>query len=706
MKQNPFTWHQPLLAGASLAMLLGAGSASAEDCPTPTLEICQKEGYLQSTCGTQYSKLCNELIDKSFQSAWESLKTERLSLLPEELGGEAAVTHVVPHDVSALSLEGGEGGYAGVVLKNQLLYRKNFDKLDESDKIQLEALKSWDSNKEEVRSCQEYVHEKYYDYSLFENRVGAFGPDYRAVFTAAYDKEGIAGRELKSRSGEVLAPIFPGKYLEKNLYFRFEVGPYPDGTDAFKFDPKLVEQVPAKGREFYKSSFGWHSEMSKTLANYLDDELDELYAKQAAFADLVSRRQRTWDFYQAQLKRTDPKEQDALRKQVAAELYNIDKSLSAGLVEAQKLGCLGLNGSNRCDWSPSRFKAQLDTEMLTRREQDYQSCLELTGNDFSDSSFIRNADKLEIGLKGDYSVSTLRVSEYLSAYLEWLRKNGIPRVPVTREIRKSWSRSDHQSIGGSYFGASYDYSAGLDYTATTTSATADQSCGGSANLYARLTANARVFGAGFEVIHGRAEANAQGQQFHYLALLRVLGADVYRRENTIPLRFSISAAPSVSKEFFRVGTYFVIVAIPVSVQGGVSGSVGLTAGLDGGFQSACAFNLHGNVKPWASLDAFAQAAVDVWVVSAGVRGRVTLLRVELPLDAEIAFYLDTATAKLMMRLAASLGLNLRTLDGRIVLFLDGFWGNIAEFELASFTGPQFNTTFFNESYVVPVASLN
>lgn len=48
------------------------------------------------------------------------------------------------------------------------------------------AREAWDANGIRVDSCEEYVYEKYYDYSLFEDAAAALGEDYRAVFDIAY----------------------------------------------------------------------------------------------------------------------------------------------------------------------------------------------------------------------------------------------------------------------------------------------------------------------------------------------------------------------------------------------------------------------------------------------------------------------------------------------------------------------------------------
>jgi hypothetical protein len=692
-------------AGASLTVVLGAGIASAAECPQPTLEVCQDEGYLQSTCGQVHAQYCNELIAKAFDAEWATLKEEHVALLPESLGGGLEVTRTQPYAaLGSTYQEGGEGSYGGTVLKNQNLYFKRFDKLNESDKLQLEVLEKWKSNGEQINSCQEYVYEKFLGYSTFEDRIGGFGTDYRGVFQAAFGNEGIAYKELYGASGNPLGPVFSGHMVPKNLFFLAEQGPYPEGTQPYQINPELLKLVPVEGRQYYKSSWDWHQQMNEQLQQYHDDELNQLFTQQRDLAALVERRRATWEAYNSQRKVLDAEALKKLGAEVAEQLYGMDKELESRLYEAEKLGCLGLNGDPRCDWSPSRFKTQLDAEMVPRREKDYQDCLAITGNDFGPDSLVRNADKLEIGLKGDYTGNSYRLDEYISIYAKVLLDWDRLVIPWTLETRRSDSRSNSGSFGNSYFGASYEYGAGWEFNATSLSTGACQTF--NARIYAYLVANARVFGTTHEVVYGRAEATAGDTQIGYSVQVRVLGSDIYNSSHTYPASFSLAISPNTSREFFRAGAHFVIVAIPVSVSGGVTGGVGLNASLTGGLQTGCKFNLNTNVTPWARLDGFAEAAVDIWFASAGVRGYLTLVRAELPLAVNLAIYLDAYASKLMFQVDANLRFVLRTLDGRVTLFIRAFGSDIAEWEIASFSGLSTDTTLFDQHRTLELARLN
>ncbi|HYH99677.1 hypothetical protein [Hyalangium sp.] len=701
------------LAGTSLTVLLGAGTASAQleptpICPLPTLETCQSTGYLTSTCGQQNSTRCNNLIGAEFEEKWAALEAEHVTLMPDTFGGNLATSR--PTAITGLSstfVESTAGSYSGAVLKGQVLHRKSFQSLSPSDIAHRDAMLEWENNGTNVRSCKELVHEKFYDYSLFNNRIGQHGGDSRAIFEAAFAPDGIANKTLRGKAGGSLLPIFNGQTsAPKNLYFRAVQGPYPPGMTGSPIDPALLQLVPAQGRTFYSVDWEWHEDMSASLANVNDARLERLFRKQQKFSELVDRRAAAWESYTRQAELLSGATLTALRQKVTEELSAIDDGLEAGLQEAQQLGCLTLNGSPACDWSPSRFKKMVDDVMLPRMEADYASCLAMTGNDFSATSFVRNGDSLGIaGITGDNATSAAQVLSYMNKYKTALLTEARLVVPHTRETRRSESRSSSDSFGNSNFGASYEYGAGWEFNTTT--GVLGVCTDFDARLYAYFEANARAFSLSREIVYASAEGTATSGQLSYEVLVRVLGADVYHPSGTYPTSFSVTKGDEIRQTFARATARFMVLAIPVSVSAGISGEVGIDATLSGNFVSGCKFKLSGELEPYARLDAFAEAAVDVVIAAVGVRGDLSLIRAELPYTASLYVYLDTASSpsRLMTELESVLQLKLSTLDGRIVVFARAF-GHTAEKELASFDGLSSTTTLMNESRTVPLASFH
>jgi len=697
------------LAGTSFTVLLGAGTAHALDpvplCPLPSLETCTQPGYLTTTCGQQHASRCHTLIGDAYQQEWNALTAQHVEELPDSLGGGLATSRIAPNtELGSSFVESNAGTYSGSLLKTQVLHRKNFQNLTESDVAQQNELQAMEANGTTLRSCKEFVREKYYDYSLFNERMGRHGADYRAIFEDAYAANGIAYKDLKGKAGGILAPIFSSQATApKNLYFRAQQQyPYPTGMTGYPINPALLQQVPAQGLTYYTPSFAWHEQMSDSLSGQHDTRLNRLFGKQLKFSALINRRNAAWATYNRRAQGLSGTPLTELRQKTTTELQAMDQAIEDGLEEAQALGCLGLSG-NLCDWSPRRFKEMLDAEMLRRQETDYASCQAITGNDFSATAFVRNADVLQIAaLTGDYATSPARLSTYINQYRQALLQEARVVVPYTSETKRSDSRSSSDSFGNTYFGASYRYGAGWNFN-TTSQLGACQSF--DADLYGYFEANARIYTTSREILYASAEATATPEQLGYDVLVRVLGVDVYSPSGSFPTSFSVTPSKSVRQEFFSAKFYITVLYIPISVTAGISGTVGLDTALSGQFNSGCRFTLRGELEPFARLDAFGAVAIDVGFASAGVRGDLSIIEAELPFSASISVYLDTTSSpyRLMADLDSDLQLNVSTLSGRFVVFAQAF-GLYGEKELASFSGVTHSTPLMSEHRTVPLSS--
>ncbi len=703
--------HRGALASTSLTVLLGAGSAVAQVspapapiCPLPTLEVCQGDNYLTSPCGQQHSSRCNELIQQEYEQRWAALTEEHTTLLPDSFGGKLGTSRPAPYSaLGSTSVENGGGAYAGAVLKNQVLYRKNFQNLTASDIAARDALQQWNTNGTTIRSCKEYVFEKYYEFSQFENQMGAHGTKYRRIFEDAYGPNGIAYKSLHGKAGGLLAPIFNGQAAPKNLYFKAFQGPYPSGTTGHQINPTLLQQVPASGRTYYQVTWAWHDEMSDALASRNDAQLDRLFGKQLEFAELVERRQELWNTYNRQAPKLTGIPLEQLRQRVTQQLIGLDQAIEAGLEQAQADGCLGLAGDTGCDWSPRRFKEMIEDEMLRRREADYQLCQTLTGDDFTASSFPRNAGALGIpGMTGDQTGTAAALGQYLNTYRSALLSEPRLVVAATQETRRSDSRSSSDSFGNSNFRADYAYGAGWEFNTTSMLNTCTDF---DARVYAYFEANARAFSINREIIYASAEGTATKNEVGYSVLLRVLGADVYNVSNTYPTSFSVGPDPDVSRTFFSASGRFLVLGVPIRVSAGVSGTVGIDTQLSGQFISGCKFNLSSELTPYARLDAYASVAVDVVVAAVGVRGDLELVSVELPFTTTMDVYLDSSggSTRLMLDLDTLLKSKVSSMDGRLVVFLRILW-KTGEEELASFNGTSHTATLLDESRTIPLSS--
>jgi hypothetical protein len=209
-----------------------------------------------------------------------------------------------------------------------------------------------------------------------------------------------------------------------------------------------------------------------------------------------------------------------------------------------------------------------------------------------------------------------------------------------------------------------------------------------------------------------------------------------------------------SGTLFEVCQRFTVGPVPMSISAGLSGGMGIAFGphmdvdyglpnvqavLDGstkaedqeGFFTA---QLGVKIRPYAFLDVFATAAIDLVVVAAGVKANITLINASLPFVAAFGVGADLAIQRskavpvevvkdnmgnallddlnnivqrqdLVLVLPTfaidfntGMDLDIRTLDGYISLFAKvdlGFWGKTYQKKIVSWQGPRFSFPLFS-----------
>ncbi|WP_241759197.1 hypothetical protein [Pyxidicoccus parkwayensis] len=707
-------------AGLSVAVLAAPG-AFAEDCPQPALDQCANVDYRASACGKTYDAYCQGLVESEWKARWEAAP-KRVAVLPNEMGGATAtVAYESYRPTKSTLFKGMDHALAGQVLKGQVLYRKGLKDLTDDEQAYLKQLTEWDANGTQLTSCQEYVHEKYYDFSRFELSAGQYGDDYRAAFTGAYGKEGIAYRTLYSRDQAKLAPIWDGKPVAKNAYFLFTPGLYPAGTKAYVFTSEAAKLANnATARQWATPSDSWHESVAKQLANSPDDLLNQRQEEQESFAALLNQRAAVYnEWYQnAKLFKSRDYDTAELDKRAAEQLYALDKSIETSLVSAQKQGCLDSQKLTTCDWSPRRYAKMVQEAMGPRREADLQACLFLTANDFSKTSFVRNADQLKV--KGldlkDYTLSASLLAKYLDIYGQFIRTLDAPTDPSTATVRHGGESSDSGYSGDDTFGGGYDYTAGWEVTEATTAGALGRWCDSNARLYGEFNAYVNVFSpTRAEVAHVNGEAATEGNGIRLKLGARILGLSVYTHDQNYPLRVTFAEGrPFFQSDAARASTTFMVWFIPVTVTGGITAEAGVRMSIGGAITRDCTadllgLDLFGTITPYASVGGFASVGVGVPGLQVAVRGTLVIARVNVPLYGDIGIYLSspshpTDPNTLFLRLSSRLDIEMRFLDGRISLY--GELGPLhGEFPIFSWSGFGGRVNLYNESKTVPLARL-
>ncbi|AKQ69515.1 hypothetical protein A176_006427 [Myxococcus hansupus] len=712
------------LRWASLsATVLAAPASLAQDCPKPTLQQCVDVDYRASSCGSVHDGYCQGIVQDAWKAQWDAAP-KRLALLPDELGGGVDTVAYESFRPVKTRFQGLDQNLTGQILKGQILYRKQLENLTKAEQAYLEQIRGWEKNGAQVTSCQEFVDEKYLGYSRFEREAGRFGDDYRALFQAAYDKDGIAHRTLYSRDQEKLAPIWSKQRVAKNAYFRFTPGAYPKGTEGYVFSTEAARLANnLEARNWATPSDSWHQEQSEKFHGVPDDVLNHHQVEQESFEELLRQRQSIyaeWEVAAEILRKRDHSTVE-LDKRTAQQLYGLDKSIEVALVKAEKEGCLDAREASVCDWSPRRYKTMLDAAMAPRRQADLQACISLTGNDFGPESFVRNAQRLklpDLKLK-DYTLNTTLLSQYLGIYGAFIRDQSTPTNPSTGTVRHSGEFSDGGYVGGDTFGGGYDFAAGWEVLQGGAANARNKSgawCDTDARVYAEFNAYANVFGpTRFEMAHLSGEASTEGNGIRIKGDARVLTITLYQHDEHYPLRKTFfDDTLYFDKDTAKASSTFFVFYVPVTVAAGVSAEVGVKINIGGAVTRNCAedllgADLYGTITPFVAAKGFASVGIGFPGFQAGVKGEVVIVRVSLPLYGDIGLHISspvhpTNPNTLFLRVSSKLDITARTLDGAIKLF--GELGPLkAEVAIVSWTGFGHTWNIYDESKSLPLVRI-
>lgn len=346
---------------------------------TPTSADCENDDeWYQSICGgaeydaynqalaaqdpslSECASLCTTFNEGALIWTCDPGGDEEDVLVPQELsndgvdhpaGSDEVTTTSVIDESDKAETEGSLESYEG--------FWKRYHSAKGLQKAFLDiAIAGWDTNGNDVTSCTEYVYEKYYDWSLYQDQVHHKGADFRAYVDKAYKRTnafvlsgnnqltvvkvpadgaigamGIDGEPLRSRDNTILPrqPVIGPVQRSKNIFFTLAPEQAPDPNNppapqpASYWPPHLDPYLPPEaytgcgggvlgfqpcdatlavelwaGKDIeYTEDWAWHEQMSDDLeaAGWLDEHLyraDQL--KQRLRVALLERRRRVEEF--------------------------------------------------------------------------------------------------------------------------------------------------------------------------------------------------------------------------------------------------------------------------------------------------------------------------------------------------------------------------------------------------------------------------
>jgi len=183
-----------------------------------------------------------------------------------------------------------------------------------------------------------------------------------------------------------------------------------------------------------------------------------------------------------------------------------------------------------------------------------------------------------------------------------------------------------------------------------------------------------------------------------------------------PIEFNVVKSPQTEKDQKLVESTFVVVVVPISIEVGVSGRLGVNLGVVGTIQppdnEQCPYvEVDGLVEPFLGIDAYIAAAIDVFIAEAGIRGDINVITVSLPFRPGVTLRQLGGTpvpSNFQVEIGATLDLALSTLSGRIQAYAEiGFCPLCADVErtVVEWEGPRWDQNLFDQTYIVNMGDL-
>jgi hypothetical protein len=700
-------------------------------CSAPTVEQCQNIDYFDACPNWG----CNTLLSNSLASYAQSLPQSRMALAPDGTNhsGTQVSTPYVKYDYVAANakLVGVSSNYVGSPL-NHTAWVLN---PTQNGRLQVswanghfvfryvDPHAGWDSDGTRVSSCEEYVFKRYTTLSKLEHDIANFGTDWMGALRKMMSNYDFALQSVvKDEQGNVVENLSYPSHLA-NLFLTFPYYNLPMGT--FQFDPQVDTLFKYLNQGWYGGTTPQPSDWStlwgqvnNQISTFGEDLIEVRYLEMKAFQKLVDSRAQIWTDFQNwwQQNACDgavPPQRlacDWKKYLTQGYLYNVDAQVNQALLKAittPNEDCFSSAGApTACTMSPHQALDEYLGQVQLQRERDYDECVRLTGNRFDSASLVAqaNAGYLSSGgvPGGDYTANSAALKGLFGLLGAAIQNLQLPLDPATGKvlIGDRWSDSGH--FGNNWFGADYSYEAGWQL-----SDLAKNICDANLHTKGLVTANADVLGQKASLVDflaqlDTAEPAPSQVSIHYQTHFRLLGSDIYQPvDNTSPAQFDLTiGATDRSGTLFSSPPIVIPVGpITVNVSGGVAGGVGFTSTLGGSFARDCNANTitasaTGAFTPYAHLDAFAQASLGIpSVLEAGIRGNLTLVRIDLPFTSGVGVAWNNATG-LTLNGSSNLDLRLSSFGGKIAVFLDSLLYS-TEMSLIEWPGVTSNMNLFH-----------
>lgn len=395
-------------------------------------------------------------------------------------------------------------------------------------------------------------------------------------------------------------------------------------------------------------------------------------------------------------------------------ITEVDAQIEAALVHARDIGCLDVGpGFNPCDWSPKLFAQHLEDPYSELREPDYLRCVDYTADDFGplaafdfeydpgpppvvtsvDGALCADAQ----GNPADYRSSPTGLERYFACFDQWQKDvlNYISQQlggasvidPRTGQARIGKSDSDAEAIrdvGASdysdWFGIWTDREGSWALRGIPDDKTNPEFCAMDPYVYGQFAVRGKFLGIGFDLFNAEGRITTEPEMESF-ALLDVVGNLIIDESAQLSFDTPDGIAEELAKRqtFFEAGATVVIVYIPVSVKGGISGKIGaevnfglgVPAGASGGCQDGT-FGMSFSLAPLAGVEGFASVSIDAYIIEVGAKITLTIIELRFPFTISLALTGLTSSSfpDAQLELSTRLDMVLELLGGRFSVFLE------------------------------------
>jgi hypothetical protein len=673
-------------------------------CPTPVVDLPNCQNYLATDdyCASSVKDQCIALVKQAHGTERAAVTTTKPVLPAGKENTDTLVTAKYVKDSKATQyLNGIDGMYVANNLSSDLSVAQGTTErlaaaLDNPCTREAQAA----GRPNQICSCTQYSYDTFYSARPFERKVSQKGLDYRALYNEAKQ---IANTNVTSKDGLYQTTFIPHQVARTKFHeFDSWQALYPANTPAAS-----KHQWDATLRTAYDNTYktytmtqAKHDELSNLTAAWPDERKNYLFNEQLLFADTVRYRKERWAAYQAK----SDAEKVATAAATAAELKAIDAQIEEGLRRGKDLGCVpsNVNTVTPCDWSPMFFYHDSQSYFSKLGEERYQQCVQLTGDYFGNTP----ATALTNSLNFTNHLATENTSE---------RKLGSVTSDIDNTPTVGQQFSDEGRYGSDDFNVAYAYNFSWGVTDYDHKDAAGNPLFCKANLRAggTLDVTGSVFGMTRNVVDFDAWAYTKTESndvdyLHEEMSMKILGDNLFQPidvKQQAEYHWAANPSRSLGKngEGYKTSKTFIILAVPVTVTGGLTGTFGIDMKLDAGIIRDCVgapdlmnIGVATHVKPYIDLNAYVSAGVGWPGLSIGVKGEVVLIEASMPFNAKAGLELQGTNtgANLFLVAKSDLALNLRTLSGKVSVYVE-YIIDSSEWELFSWNGYEVKSKLFD-----------